>query len=504
MNIGLGCGITLGGLKAFPFKQFQCVELEKKILTTAPYFAKQNLNVLEDPRLQVIINDGRNHLLLTDQKYDVITSDPFEPLVGGAANLYTLEHFENGRKHLSEGGVFAQYLPLYQLSPDDYRMIIRTFCRVFPHVTLWYTGEDSIMLGTMDEQKITLDELKKRMAIPEVKKSLAEVGITTPEQLLQTFVMDPKKVPEVNGEGKLNTDRRPRIEFSAPRSHLANTTPKNLDWLLSNYRPQDMPLDLSTEEAKAASNRAEKMGRFQMEAALARYQGNPVKALGICNEARKLDPSNRAILFETAVNENVLAKMFIKAGGLEKARDLLDDALSTGRSTLTTLDNLATLAFHAGKPELALEYTKRAIALNPRLASTTLRMALCFMALHKPSEALPWCEKAMKLNPEYTQAYFTRGDIAFSLGEPDKALELYKQALNKKGAVYAASDWRIYGAMLAKKGRLEEAKDAVMKSLDMAPDDSASWLELARLYHALGRDADAAAALSKAKSLRKE
>ncbi len=501
LNIGLGCGITLGGLKAFPLKSFQCVELEKKILTTAPFFAKQNLNVLEDPRLKVIINDGRNHLLLTDQKYDVITSDPFEPLVGGAANLYTVEHFRNGKKRLKPGGIFAQYLPLYQLSPDGYRMIIRSFCSVFPRVSLWYTGTDSIMLGSRGKQSITLEELKKRMAIPAVKASLAGIGVTNPAQLLQTFVMDPSKIPEIAEKGALNTDRHPYIEFSAPRSHLVNTTPENLAWLLKNYRPQDLPLDLSTEEARAVARKAETIGKLVMEASLARFEGRYEDAFAAARRARKLDPTNRAVLFELATDDNIVAKSLLAENKFDAAKPLLDEAEATGIHELSTLENLATWAFHTNRPDLALSFTRKAISLNPHLPESNLRMALCLLALNRPDEALPWCEKAVKLNPAYTQAVLTRGDIALRLGNIEKAAGWYGKGLNADGAVTSGADWRVYGFILAKLGRFAEARKTLLKAVRMSPSDPGAWMELARVNHALGSNADAQSALRKAKAL---
>ena len=354
INIGLGCGITLGSLKVHPLKELQCVELEKDIQRTAKYFAEQNHHVLDNRRLKIIINDGRNHLLLTDQKYDVITSDPFEPLVGGAASLYTEDHFRNGKARLTEGGIFCQYLPMYQLSPEDYRMIVRTFCRVYPHVTFWYTGTDTILVGSQTPQKISLAELSSRMAIPEVKESLADIGITDPVQLLQTFVCDPGKLPEISGRGRVNTDRHPYVEFSAPRSHLANTNPKNLAWLLASYHPEDLPLDLSSEEAVQAAQKAKALGRLVMEASLSRFESRYAEALASARQARELDPKNEAVLFEVAVSANSLAARLIDSGHLQEATVLLDEALATGQLPLLIYGSYATLAFHAGEPQAAL------------------------------------------------------------------------------------------------------------------------------------------------------
>ena len=110
-------------------------------------WSNYNHAVISNPNVTVTINDGRNHLFVEDELYDVITSDPFEPVMAGAANLYTVDFFELAKSRLAEGGIMAQYLPLYELSHDDYQMIMRNFAKVFPDCILFFTGFDTILLG---------------------------------------------------------------------------------------------------------------------------------------------------------------------------------------------------------------------------------------------------------------------------------------------------------------------------------------------------------------------
>ena len=100
-------------------------------------FADVNDRVLEDPRVTVVIDDGRNYLASAPQAFDVIVGDLLVPWRPAEAPLYTQEHFESVRRALTEEGVFCQWLPLYQLSPEQLAIILRTFVDVFPDTTLW-------------------------------------------------------------------------------------------------------------------------------------------------------------------------------------------------------------------------------------------------------------------------------------------------------------------------------------------------------------------------------
>jgi spermidine synthase len=504
INIGLGCGITLGALKVYPLDSFQCVELEKKILNTARAFSEANHSVLDDPRLQIILNDGRNHLLLTDEKYDVITSDPFEPLVGGAASLYTEDHFRNGKARLTKGGLFCQYLPMYQLSPDDFRMIIRSFCRVYPHVTFWYTGIDTILVGSNEPQIIDLKELRRRMAIPGVRESLAGIGITDPAHLLQTFVCDPGKLPEIEGPGLLNTDRNPRIEFSAPRSHLVNTTPMNLRWLMANRHPEDLPLDRTNPEAGAVAEKASAVGILVMEASLGRFESRYPDALEAGRKARAIDPANRAVLYEIAASDNLLADRLLAQGKGDEAKPLLDEALASGEQPLDTFVGLATWAFNSNKPEEARGFIENALVLNPAVPDVVLKMALCLKELGRTQEAMAWCNKALALNPKLLQARFTKADLCIALGDQPGALAVYRDLVGSSPGDMLGQDWLAYGELLAGKNLFPEARKALDRAVALTPNDPRAWYTLARVAKLQGDRAAAQAALNRASALAPE
>ncbi len=500
LNIGLGCGITLGSLKVYPLKELKCVELEKNILGAARFFAAQNRDVLDDPRLKIILNDGRNHILLTDEKYDVITSDPFEPLIAGAASLYTEDHFTNGKTRLTPGGIFCQFLPLYQLSLDDYRMIVRSFCHSFPHVTLWYTGTDTVLMGSETPHKTTLDELERRMALPGVKESLEEIGISNAVQLLQTFVMDPSILPEVKN-GPINSDNHPHIEFSAPKSHLGLSKGLNLRWLIDHYRPEDMPLDLSTREALATASRARAIGLLAMQGASARFLGRPEESLAIFRKARSLDPTNRTVLCEIALSANDLAALFMQNGKTGDAQAVLDEALSTEEDRLDTFENLALLAHMTGRPQMALDYLLEIHRASPGIPDINVKIASCLQDLGRPEEATWWCDKALVLNPELFEGRRMKARLNSVTGKHQQAAVLFEDLASSHADDLSATDWFYYGVSLSILQRWKEARIAFTRCTHLDPHDPRAWYNAARSAAAAGDARSAREALSKAKSL---
>ena len=114
--VGFGAGVTAGSFVLHPgIKRIVICEIEPLIpRMVAPYFSKENYDVVHDPRVEIVYDDARHYILTTNEKFDIITSDPIHPWVKGAASLYTKEYFELVKSHLNPGGVVTQWVPLYQ------------------------------------------------------------------------------------------------------------------------------------------------------------------------------------------------------------------------------------------------------------------------------------------------------------------------------------------------------------------------------------------------------
>ena len=111
------------------------------MLQACRYFDAYNYRILDDPRVTVMIADGRNHLLLTERTYDVIISQPSNPYLAGVADLFTREYFELCRKRLNEGGMICAWMQAYNMDLATFQSIVKTFHSVFPDMSLWRSGK---------------------------------------------------------------------------------------------------------------------------------------------------------------------------------------------------------------------------------------------------------------------------------------------------------------------------------------------------------------------------
>lgn len=320
VNIGLGAGVTFGAVACYPAEHLEVVEFEPSVVEVARVWGPRNHNVIDNPKVKVTINDGRNHLFVGGEPYDVITSDPFEPVMAGAANLYTVDFFELAKSQLADGGIMVQYLPLYELSNDDYQTIMRSFAKVFPDCLLFFTGFDTILLGGKGLDALRLPVAAEKFELPAVKASLAEVGFTKPEMLLSMFVARLKADDALFSRGKLNTDRFPVIEFSAPKSTFRYTPDENQQALLDHY--SDMPGELMeglSEAQRKVVEDSHKAMKMTLEANIFRGRKDLKSNIELLIQAAELVPDNPVVRNELAASLMLSSQSVMAAGHVQQA-----------------------------------------------------------------------------------------------------------------------------------------------------------------------------------------
>ena len=224
--VGFGAGVTAGSFVLHRgVERIVICEIEPLIpQRVAPFFSTENNNVLNDPRVEVVYDDARHFILTTDEKFDVITSDPIHPWVKGASALYTREYFEHVKAHLNPGGVVTQWVPLYQSSEEVIRSEVATFFEVFPNGTIWSNqyssgrGYDIVLLGTNEPLRIDPESLFERLEGPDYKAvdtALRQVEIPGVPGLLATYAGQASDLrPWLTG-AQINTDRNLRLEYLA-------------------------------------------------------------------------------------------------------------------------------------------------------------------------------------------------------------------------------------------------------------------------------------------------
>jgi spermidine synthase len=147
---------------------------------------------LDDPRVRVHVEDGRQFLETTDRRFDLITAEPPPPRNAGVVNLYTFEYFRLLRDRLTPGGVVTYWLPVDQLLVSDARSVIRGFCDAFTDCSLWGgAGFNWMLVGTRDLASApSADAFSGPWRDPRVGPEMARRGFERPEQLGALFIGD--------------------------------------------------------------------------------------------------------------------------------------------------------------------------------------------------------------------------------------------------------------------------------------------------------------------------
>lgn len=222
--LGSSTGGTLGPVRYYPLERIDAVELVPDIVGLMPLFDYLNERVGQDPRVRLHTADARRFVAASRDRYGVVVADLFHPAKDGAGTLYSREHFEEVREHLAPGGLFAQWLPLYQFDEKNLKTVVRTFLAVFPEVHSFlgiYNPETPalVLLGKADGKlKIDLDRLQNRLRKPVYQ----EVLMQDARDFLGAYMLDREALARYAGEGPLNTDLNPRVLFDAPESAYAN------------------------------------------------------------------------------------------------------------------------------------------------------------------------------------------------------------------------------------------------------------------------------------------
>jgi spermidine synthase len=232
--LGLGTGISAGAALDERFPKVRRVlgcELIPAVVDAAKAWIPQEMTggVFDDPRSKIVIEDGRHLLQASGERFDMINSDLFLPYRRGAGSLYSLEHFRVASSRLNEGGVFVQWLPLYQLTEYEFGVIARTMLEAFGEVTMWRNNfqpglEKVALIGRRVSSPVPVPPSGKREAMLAAVEGL-EWQATSPDMVRAAAESIPffyagnlTAAAGLFRSYPVNTDDRPVIEYQTPKT----------------------------------------------------------------------------------------------------------------------------------------------------------------------------------------------------------------------------------------------------------------------------------------------
>jgi spermidine synthase len=292
--VACGAGVTAGTFVLHPeVKRIVICDIEPLVPTVvAPMFGKENFHVVdgisqENPHMvdgkqvEVVYDDGRHFLRTTQEKFDVITSDPIDPWVKGCASLNTVEYYQMCRDHLKPGGIVSLWIPLTESNLETTKSLIATFFEVFPNGILWSNerarfGYDGILFGQVEPTVVDVDEMQRRLLRPDhqrVRRSILDVGLQETKgfegeettdygiDLLATYAGQAPLLKEWTKGAQLNTDRNLRLQFLAGMSLNTYIGDGILTSILAHYKFPDKTFVGSPERIQALKQALERKGR---------------------------------------------------------------------------------------------------------------------------------------------------------------------------------------------------------------------------------------------------
>jgi hypothetical protein len=238
LAICFGSGTTFGTVSEFPSARVDGVEIAPQVIQAAPRFRRENYDVLRNPRFRLHLDDGRNFLLKSRERYDAITMEPMHPAKTGVVNFYTRDFYALCRAHLEPGGVLSQWVPLYNLQPSDVQMLYRSFVESFPYALVFLYGHDTFLVGSDRPLDLSAARFVGRMPSLRLQQDLAALALDTPGHMLATFLMGREAMARFAEGAPIVSDDRPLVEFTGPKSlNAPDTVPVNLRALLPFAEP---------------------------------------------------------------------------------------------------------------------------------------------------------------------------------------------------------------------------------------------------------------------------
>lgn len=459
MVLGLASGITAGEVLYYPVDQLDVVDINKQVVEGSDYFIPWNNDVLNDPRTNMIIQDGRAHLGLTDRKYDVIISEPSNPWMAGLATLFTEDFFQYAKEGLTGEGIFVQFMHSYQMDWQTFAMVGRTFYKVFPNSLLLQTsptgaGNDYLLVGfkgSFYNIRNAIENIKYANLSPNLK-------LSDPRLLYRQVVSE--DLNKLFSEGLTNNDENPHLEFAAPKlMHFGDPSIKR-NLIKNNWYSDETSkalreiyesVDLQIEYAKyTASLYSPFVDLVDMEKATDKQRkiflkliddyclNNAVDLAVIKSDSLRQRCRQRQIEAIQAIVDTLPQKVFsyYYLGELYSQEGMLEEAIINYNLSLSLRPNdfetkhklCLTLAMQERFDE-AVECFKEVLLLNPHSADIHHNLGLTYARLEKYDDAVLQFNKALEYRPDFAEAYCNIGVVFIEQEKYDEAIVSLTQAI---------------------------------------------------------------------------
>ncbi len=431
MVLGLASGITVGEVLHYPVDRVDVIDISRKVVEGSEFFRPWNNDLLSNPRTKLIIQDGRAHLQLAPDLYDVVISEPSNPWMAGLAALFTRNFFELVESRLGDDGIFAQWLQAYQMDWETFALIGRTFAEVFPRSLLVCTnpsgrGGDYLLIGFKGASGPSLENV--RAHLPHLRKS-GNVVLTDARCLYRLILSEDLR--ELFGPGHVNTDSRPRLEYRAPKLMYDN----RIEDIRTQIGIRERLSDAVRETARQAVEDVDAQIAF---AAFALSLHRPFTGMVDVPKATPEQKQRYLALLDGYCAENAIDCATFRSNDLRKRC-----RAAQKKAVLKKIDRV---------PNRAVSY---------------FYLAELARAEGNLDDTITYCRKALEANDRYALAHHNLA-VALSLkGDTDRAVVHFVMAITLRPDIADAHG--ALGSTLMRQGNLKDAARHLQEALRLMP-----------------------------------
>ena len=488
--IGLGSGMTLAAAERHPAQAIDIVELEPAVVRASKLFEPFTGDVLADPRVDLIIADGRNHLALSDRQYDVIISEPSNVWVSGMANLFTQEFYKLARNRLRPGGLMAQWVQAYSMDSADFKMMVRTFQTVFPNLTVWEVelNSDYLLVGSMDDVTVDTETLQSLLDDEGMRHDLATMNITDLASFAGKVLMVGDDISRYTAGAALHTDANGLLEYSAPRA-LLQDSPRLPEEL---YRHRSKPPSILRSlgwNAVEPSLEEQLLRRFAArDEAMAGYV-----SLARGAERQAIEGFERALALhpEDYDTRSLLAGLHLELGRRLEKEQRPAEAAEAFSASVRTLDRLVAVDGYLGSAHWDVEV--------PR-AQAYLHLGVIYLESDSLQRAAQALRKSLSGEVKYAKAHNNLGVVHERLGRHREAMTQYLRAL-EIDPNHVSARMNLGNVQLAQQ-HYGEAVESYLLVQELRPDSELAHYNLGVAYFRQGELAQASKEWTRALELK--
>ncbi len=305
LMIGLGGGLSLEAVPS-SVENIHVIELEREVVNAHRALEElRGFSPISDPRVEVVINDARGALMLTDARFDTIVSQPSHPWTAGASHLYTREFFSLVSEHLEPGGVFVQWIGISFVDEALLRSIVATLLEVFPEVAVFRPIIGSVLFAASNER---IDPITtSAIALEASPTDYSRYGLRRAEDLIAGWNLNLEGAQHFSAGADINTDDRNQLATRSAGLGSEALRGKPTNQLFAPFDP--LPLKAAEFKTTYLVRRLASRGESARAVKLAKKQQNPIQRMTNLGWAMATESPSRAIAqFRAALKRNPAAQ----------------------------------------------------------------------------------------------------------------------------------------------------------------------------------------------------